>query len=146
VKVPQSYYYRRTPGHNSLLVNHWITNAPSQAEANDGRSSFQQNLDPRRQRDLKTRTFTTSDTKNGTNRLSWQITTTPPDPSWSEYKGYKPIFLGAKAVRSGYWIMRCPKEIIRNHNDVWNQQAMDTYAALFRETEFLRTQPPGRLR
>jgi len=146
VKVPQYYYYRRTPGHNPLLVNHWITNAPSQAEANDGRTSFQQNLDPRRERDLKTRTFTTSETKNGTNRLSWQISTTPPDPSWSEYKGYKPIFLGAKAVRSGYWIMRCPKQIIRNHNDVWNQQAMDTYAALFRETEFLRTQPPGRLR
>ena len=39
--------------------------------------------------------------------------------------------------------MRCQKEIISGHNDIWSQQAMETYAALFRETEFLREEKPG---
>jgi hypothetical protein len=28
--------------------------------------------------------------------------------------------------------MRCPKEIINGHNDIWSQAAMDMYAALHR--------------
>jgi len=39
--------------------------------------------------------------------------------------------------------MRCEKEIIAGHNDVWSQQAMETYAALVRETEVLSTQKPA---
>ena len=33
--------------------------------------------------------------------------------------------------------------IIDGHNDVWNMQAMETYAALLREAEFLRSQKPN---
>ena len=48
----------------------------------------------------------------------------------------------ANASRSGCWIIRCEEEIINGHNDVWSMQAMETYAALLRETEFLRRQKP----
>ena len=56
---------------------------------------------------------------------------------------FKPVGVGTNAAKSGYWIMRCEKEIIAGHNDVWSQQAMETYVALVRETEFLRTQKPA---
>ena len=44
---------------------------------------------------------------------------------------------------SAYWIVRCPAEIIRDHNDIWSQQAMDTYAALYRLALVLREQDTG---
>jgi hypothetical protein len=142
VKVPQSYYYRRTPGHNPLLVNHWIVPAPGDSEADDGQSQLHKNLDLKRTAEVQARTFQTSPRKGTGKPKVWQITTAPPDPKWSTYHGYKPLFLGRNAVKSGYWIMRCEKEIIRGHNDIWSQQAMETYAALFRETEYLRAQKP----
>jgi hypothetical protein len=55
----------------------------------------------------------------------------------------KPVFLGQRAVYSAYWIMRCGKEIMRGHNDIWSLQAMETYAALFREAAWLREQKPA---
>jgi hypothetical protein len=153
IKIPQSYYYRRTPGHNPLLVNHWIVPAveqPRTEEAKaDARQSFmQRNMDLRRTAEVTNRTFYTSPRKPGGQPSVWQITTAPPseDEKWSTYKGHKPVALGPRAVRSGYWILRCPKEIIRGHDDIWSQQAMETYAALFREAEYLRGQPPAKKR
>ena len=62
---------------------------------------------------------------------------------WFTYKGLRSLSSIANASRSGYWIIRCDKEIIDGHNDVWNMQAMETYAALLREAEFLRAQKPN---
>jgi len=30
------------------------------------------------------------------------------------------------------WIISCGKELIRDHNDIWSQTAMEIYAALYR--------------
>ena len=143
LQIPQAYYYRRTPGHNPLLVNHWIVPAPAAPKPDDKQSLLQQNMDPARASDLTNRVFHTSPRKKGDPPHTWHITSTPPDLDWSTYKGVKPVFLGPRAVYSGYWIMRCTKEIIRGHNDIWSLQAMETYAALFREAAWLREQKPA---
>ncbi len=43
---------------------------------------------------------------------------------------------------TAYWIIRCTKEIIKDHNDIWSQQAIDTYAALYAISLALREQKP----
>jgi len=35
----------------------------------------------------------------------------------------------------GYWVMSAPKEIIRDHNDIFNPAAIDLFAALFKISE-----------
>ncbi len=32
----------------------------------------------------------------------------------------------------GYWVMSAPKEIIRDHNDIFNPAVVDLFAALFK--------------
>jgi hypothetical protein len=139
-RIPQWYYYRRTPGHNPLLVNNWVvTNSSAAAAVAPGLTAFQQNLDFRRTDEAEGRFFHTTRPDGGRN--FWKFTTEPADPKWSTYHGCKPYFLRPHAQPSGYWIMQCPKEIISGHDDIWNQQAMDMYAALFREEEYLRRRP-----
>lgn len=141
-RIPQWYYYRRTPGHNPLLVNNWVvTNASAAAAVDPSLTAFQQNLDFRRTTEAEGRYFHTTRPDGGRN--FWKFTTKPADTNWSTYHGRKPYFLGPDAPPSGYWIMQCPGEIISGHNDIWNQQAMDMYAALFREEEYLRRRPAG---
>jgi hypothetical protein len=142
VKVPQWYYYRRTPGHNPLLVNHWIVRAEGEAEPLREQTAMQQNLDLKRPTEIANRTFHTSPRKPGGRTNTWKIVDSPPDAKWSTYKGLRSLSSIANASRSGYWIIRCEEEIIGGHNDVWSTQAMETYAALLRETEFLRAQKP----
>jgi hypothetical protein len=143
IRIPQSYYYRHTPGHNPLLVNHWIVSVSEDAESASGHQQLHQNIDLQRTADVQNRMFHTSPRKHGATAKLWQITTSPPNVKWSTYHGFKPVGVGTNAAKSGYWIMRCEKEIIAGHNDVWSQQAMETYVALVRETEFLRTQKPA---
>jgi hypothetical protein len=142
IKVPQAYYYQHTPGHNPLLVNHWIAPVKEEAEQFNDQNLVHQNLDLKRDVEIRNRTFQTSPRKKGGKQKTWQITRVPPDPEWSKFHGYKAIASEIR-IRSGYWIVRCEKEIISSHNDVWSQQAMETYAALLRETEFLRSQKPN---
>ena len=142
VTIPQWYYYRRTPGHNPLLVNHWIVPADASSGPTQIGRMVQEQSDPAFA--SVERTFRTSPRKAGGEGRTWKLTTVPPEKEadWASYKGYKPLGIGERAVASGYWIIRCPKQIIAGHNDVWSQQAMDTYEALFHETEFLRQAPP----
>jgi hypothetical protein len=143
IKIPQAYYYRRTPGHNPLLVSHWIVPAKDGSKPDAKQSLLHQNLNLNRAAELTTHTFYTSDRIKTDKSKKWEITRMPPkkDSQWSTYRGIKPLCVDP-AVRSCYWIVRCPKEIISGHNDIWSQQAMETYAALFREAEFLRAQTP----
>jgi hypothetical protein len=65
----------------------------------------------------------------------WRLSISPPDASEKKWANQ---FGPLEPNRSSYWIMRCNKEIIRNHNDVWSDSAMETYAALYRLVEWTR--------
>ena len=119
VQIPQSYYYRHTPGHNPLIVNRFI-----EPFSDDG--------------EREALTFTTSVKKRS---VTWHINFPPVTETnirFSSYRGRKPLaWTRAHTGRftykdTAYWIMRCPKAIIGGHNDIWSQAAMDTYAALHR--------------
>jgi hypothetical protein len=142
VKVPQWYYYQRTPGHNPLLVNRWIVPADADCKPLRDQTVVQHNLDPKDPSEISSRTFQTSPRKAGGRTNTWKIVDSPPDPKWSTYKGLRSMSSIGNASRCGYWIIRCEGEIINGHNDVWSTQAMETYAALLRESEILRHQKP----
>jgi len=144
VKIRQYYYYRHTPGHNPLLVNRFIEPVAGNMGATDvnGRQNWRQlhkNLNEPKP-DLTQ--FDTTSTDHTTRR--WRIAF-PPEPrsvddAFSRYDGWRPVVWTQVPAGSGryrykdtaYWIMRCPKEIIKDHNDIWSQAAMDMYAALHR--------------
>jgi hypothetical protein len=142
IKIPQHYYYRKTPGHNPLLVNHWIVPARQERAPATDTTIFQQNMQSGKSGDPADFTFFTSPRRPKGKPREWEITTTPHPADWSTYKGHRPVAATPKAARSGYWIVRCEKEIMSGHNDIWSQQAMETYAALFTLAERLRTGPP----
>ncbi len=144
VKIQQSYYYRHTPGHNPLLVNRFIEPVK---ETNDKESEPQEGRGRYLHRNLRhagaAHTFFTTPRPGGT-ASQWSINF-PPQTStfdnFSRYPKWSPKFrpvvwesdIHGNYIRkeTAYWILRCTKEIIKDHNDIWSQQAMDTYAALY---------------
>ena len=138
ISIQQSYYYRHTPGHNPLLVNRFIEPAADR-EAPPAADALQFNLLHAGQ----TPEYVTSPRKKGGRVRRWTITfppTTKVFRDFSRYQtggsSYRPVAWesnGGAYVNADtpYWIIRCPKEIIKDHNDIWSQQAMDTYAALY---------------
>ncbi len=148
VVIPQAYYYRHTPGHNPLLVNRFIeagsqrrrrATAPA-AAATCGRICSSGSGDPLQ--------FTTTGAPGQPDR-DWMINFPPQTEHWrrfSIYDGRRPV---AWTIRNqqyvykdtAYWIVRCSKEIIAGHNDIWSQAAMETYAALHQAALVMRKQP-----
>lgn len=130
--VHQSYYYSRTPGHNPLLVDHWIV--PESAPAGPVPCAvcgdvLQHNL----RRDVTDAEVFFSTPKDVTTQQpakAWRMTSDirkSDDPNWNKFHGAQ-----AKERTSNYWTIRCPKELISGHNDIWNSRAMEMYAALYR--------------
>jgi hypothetical protein len=136
IAIPQSYYYRHTPGHNPLLVNRFIEPVTRAPEPVGKRSHVRRNLMKSggdvNQFEVATRTET--------GMLRWSVNfppTTEAFTRFSRYRGRRPVVWTQEDGRypykeTAYWIIRCPKEILSGHNDIWNQSAMDVYAALHR--------------
>jgi hypothetical protein len=142
--IPQAYYYKRTPGHNPLLINRFIEPDPGQGPLPRAVNLFQANLDHTRHDTQSALHFQTSSRLDNGEAKSWCINFPPEtttNATWSSYDGRRPVAWDEPARESAYWLLRCPAEIIHDHNDIWNKQAMETYAALYRAAEVLRTQP-----
>jgi len=146
VLIQQSYYYRHTPGHNPLLVNRFIE--PSEAPTSIVEASSGNHLRDNLLSSGETRAFTTSPRTEGEPTRHWSINfppTTETFDRFSRYKAYRPVVWQSDSgvytyKDTAYWIIRCPKEIIKDHNDIWSQPAMDTYAALYAISKALREQ------
>ncbi|MFN0080536.1 MAG: hypothetical protein ACKVY0_29055 [Prosthecobacter sp.] len=128
----QSYYYRRTPGHNPLLVDHWVVPelAPSRATPCDTCAGvLQDNL--RLDEGLGDAELFFTTPKNAQSGVkAWRVAEEVPSHAkkdWERVKGLLPL-----DRQSNYWTIRCPKELIGGHNDIWSAQAMEMYAALYR--------------
>ncbi len=145
VLIQQSYYYRHTPGHNPLLVNRFIEPSRPTAPIGDV-NPLRTNL----RSSGATGGFITSPRKAGEPAGQWSINFPPETETFKEfskYKGCRPVVWELesdvyKYKDTAYWIIRCPREIIKDHNDIWSQQAMDTYAALYAISRTLRKQKP----
>jgi hypothetical protein len=141
VEIQQSYYYRHTPGHNPLLVNRFIEPDLSPDSLGEDAPSA-----PLRSNLATTGTTLKFSTSNGETEADrrWAINFPPQTDEYKHFSrypensdGFLPVVWekngsGNYAYReTAYWIIRCPAEIIKDHNDIWNQKAMDTYAALY---------------
>ena len=140
ISIQQSYYYRHTPGHNPLLVNRFIEPAsPSGGDAASAGDALRFNLLHAGQ----TLECVTSPRGKGQSARRWSITFPPTTQAFMDFSRYRadghsfrPVVWESQGggyvnADTPYWIIRCPKEIIKGHNDIWSQQAMDTYAALY---------------
>ncbi|MFZ4768152.1 MAG: hypothetical protein ACOYMN_24655 [Roseimicrobium sp.] len=60
---------------------------------------------------------------------AWHFTKDVPQEQgrWARLKGHEP-----KHPATAYWIVRCGREIIKNHGDIWSPAAMEMYVAIFR--------------
>jgi hypothetical protein len=125
LSIPQSYFYERTPGHNPLLVDHWIvnvTNSASSAPANDFQSVFDADLDPRTK---DPNIFYTSTTNT---IVTWNIGRVPDATDCWSYKGHHLV------KRGNYWIISCNGDLIASHTAIWTTNTMELYGALYRLT------------
>ena len=130
--IHQSYYYRRTPGHNPLLVDHWVVPemAPSRGvSCATCTEVLRDNLRLDAELGDAELFFTTPKmAQSGVN--AWRVVEEVPayaKKKWERVKGLLPV-----DRESNYWTIRCPGEIIGGHNDIWSEQAMEMYAAFYR--------------
>jgi hypothetical protein len=126
IAVPQAYFYEHTPGHNPLLVDHWIvkTTPTATTPPNDSQQILEANLSPPPVNESASVFYTSSKT----NVVTWNIGRVPDPPNWSQYHGYSPV------RRGNYWVIRCNGELIASHTAIWTENTMELYAALLRLT------------
>jgi len=123
--IRQSVFYTKTPGHHPYLLNHWIVSDKSTPDLGQPPDdAFKANLslsvkDP----DL----FWTSHP-----RSAWRISQHSPSGDQLFY-GLPPSMPDAN-----YWIVTCGSALIKDHNDVWSDTAMEMYAGVFRACELRR--------
>jgi hypothetical protein len=137
--VPQKEYFTRTPGHNDRLINYEAvpikgprklpTYEDSEVCNDEMLDAFQRNM----REDLTG--------PNGEIRFS----TLAHPGSETEWE-LKPKILDK--WQTPYWIIKVPKEIIRNHSDIFNENALALMARLIRlsnpnqETSVVTTSNP----
>lgn len=140
IKIPQYYFYRRTPGHNPLLVDHWITpvkagDTTEAAPSGTPAQVLEHNLN------LETKFPAVFYTSAGVAKAGgpapaagWHVDPKPwpQDEQWHLYQGQEPV------KRGDYWIIRCDRSLIKGHNDVWSSATMELYMALYRMAEVER--------
>jgi hypothetical protein len=121
----QRKFITQTPGHNKLLRSHVISVdqaqiAPSSRGAASGaaaRTIFDQNLSA------------PLPSVNSSKSRTWRFRSISKSGGTctSEIQPYPEALM-----QTGYWIVQAPKEIIYDHGDIFNEQALALYAAIFR--------------
>lgn len=122
--VSQREYFTQTPGHNRRLISHRA--AVHEGEARkptfDGRTCNDEKMLTAFQRNLREPLTG----KNG----QIQFVTISKDDETTRWELENQI--ERKDLRTPYWIVEVPKEIIRDHSDVFNENAIALMARLFR--------------
>ena len=132
--VTAGEYYALTPGHNPHLIDHVVKPDPDiqppDEIANDDDKVFSKNLDPIKPPESPDVFFARSSKDNRV--YAWQLR----DLNAGYRKGVHP---------SNYWIGSVPKDIIRDHGDIWSAASMEMLAGIYRLTETLEKQSPPSL-
>jgi len=137
--IRQSKFYTKTPGHQPLLINHWIVrdnSIPPLSGATDD-TVFATNIT---QKGIVTRNgmadpcvFYTSEGRHPAG--VWRITSSPPG------KAVTLNGLPLAMQNSDYWIVNCDKDLIASHGDIWSTNDMEMYAGLYRLAAYLKKKP-----
>jgi hypothetical protein len=121
--VSQREYFTHTPGHNNQLISHdakvvaGVPKMPSYEETDTCRdemlNAFQRNLDEPLTGPNGEIKFVT--VAPGGAATEWELAPRGPD-----------------RLQTPYWIVSVPKEIIRDHSDIFNENSLALMARLFR--------------
>ena len=123
--IRQSDFYTKTPGHQPLLINHWIIPDPAPATPLPSLNSddvFARNTVVKSV--IESDHFLTSTEKSPN---AWLISPAPQLPE-------KPVTqdgLELAMPESDYWIVSCGKELCKSHGDVWSKTMMEVYAGIY---------------
>ena len=122
--ISQKEYFTRTPGHNDKLISHTAETAQGTAHA------------PRYQEsDACNDEMLTAFRRNLTERLigpKGEIQFLTLAPNGEETRWQLRNQIEQEKLRTPYWIIQVPKEIIRDHGDIFNENALAMMARLFR--------------
>jgi hypothetical protein len=129
--VNQSWFFRRTPGHQPLLVDHWLEERAQEAKSLSHAGVLEDNLNYQTEQPLEFWAHS-SGAKGALKRWKLTLQPAPADRNWGGKFG------SLHPSRCSYWFIRCDKRLIRDHNDVWSNTAMEVYAALYRLVEWAR--------
>jgi hypothetical protein len=130
--VNQSWFYRRTPGHQPLLVDHWLEEClPTSKPPVTHAEVLEENLNLKTDNALIFWAHVSG--KNGS-LVRWKFTLQPEKAD----RGWANKFGPLAPSRCSYWLIRCDKRLIRDHNDIWSDTTMEVYAALYRLVEWTR--------
>jgi hypothetical protein len=130
--VPAWRYYDRTPGHNSDLINHVVTEDHNADKPNlaDDDAVFSWNL----QETNPANVFFTRSRLDG-KLQAWEIT----DLTKNAERGSEKY--AQKKYASNYWIATVPPDIVKDHTDIWSAPCMEMLAGVYRTVEQLGQQP-----
>ena len=133
-QISQRLFFTHTPGHNDRLLDHVIVPLAIATPTPQCQRGFEENLQfpqalPASGGDAQaTPIFATG------GELTEQGTTTP-------WRWWRINYTGSATQRSPFWIVKVPKEILNGHGDIFNPDAVDMMAALFRSSNVLNA--PG---
>ena len=126
-KISQRLFFTHTPGHNERLLDHAILPLEIAGPPPHFTEGFEENLQfpqalPASSADAQaTPIFATG------GELTDQGTTTP-------WRWWRINYTGSMLQRSPFWIVKVPKEILDGHGNIFNPNAIDMMAALFRSS------------
>ena len=105
----QYNYFTRTPGHNDSLVSHRLLDLPREETPELPVDPFDMNL------------------KNPAGAFENVTLYTGTRSKWKQWRIQR-----QGENRTNYWVLRVPKQIIRGHGPIFEQESCDLMAALFR--------------
>jgi hypothetical protein len=126
----QRQFFTSTPGHNKLLLDHEIVPLKELIPTTHAATAFDENLKnvqalPPAGADAQaTPIFATGGENIGGGK------TTP-------WNWWRLNYTGDIEQRSPFWVVKVPKEILNGHGDIFNANAIDMMAALFRLSNLL---------
>lgn len=133
--VNQSWFYRRTPGHQPLLVDHWLKECSAASKPPTSHADvLEANLDCKTANALEFWAHLSVATTNSESRC-WKFTLQPSEADRAWANKFGPLH----PSRCSYWLIRCDKRMIRGHNDIWSDTTMEVYAALYRLVDWARS-------
>ncbi len=129
-RVSQRLFFTRTPGHNDRLLDHAIMPltgempTPRRARAFEENLEFPQALPTNNADNQATPIFATGGEETAAGKTTiWR---------W-----WRLDYTGDAKQRSPFWIVKVPKEILNGHGGIFNPNARDMMAALFRLSNVL---------
>jgi hypothetical protein len=129
-RVSQRLFFNHTPGHNERLLDHAIVPLTGELPMPRRPRAFEENLE-----------FPQALPASGADNQATPIFATGGEETaagkTTVWRWWRLQYTGDAKQRSPFWIVKVPKEILNGHGGIFNPNARDMMAALFRLSNVL---------